>query len=260
MKSVLYCGLMKFAKFTRGSFLVKNQDEKANEISKFDEVLELNQNFIFGDATYALNKNKQVKLRRPEQLPAEDDVAKLKRYTVERIEYLLEDPYKAWNGHDYAELRDLTVSRLTLFNARRGGEPARLSIGEWKDAENSFWLDKSRLLNDDPDKNMFQNMKVTFQTGKGNNHLVPVLIPQDLIKAMQMLTDIAIRESSSVLKDNTYVFPSTQNSECHVSGWHAVKRVCLDAKVEYPELMTATKMRHRISTLYAALDVSASER
>jgi hypothetical protein len=259
LKSLMYYGIKNFAKITRGSFLVKNEDEKALEISKFVEVLELNQNIIFGDATYALNKNRQEKLRRPEQLPAEDDVARLKSYAVERIASLLEDPFKAWDGHDYVELRDLTVSRLTLFNARRGGEPARMFISEWNDAENSSWLDKSRLMPDDPDRNLFQNMKVTFQTGKGNNHLVPVLIPQDLVKAMQTLTDTAVRSSSGVHNGNKYVFPSTQNSESHISGWHAVNKVCIDAKVENPRLMT-TKMRHRISTLYAALDVSESDR
>jgi integrase len=101
-------------------------------------------------------------------------------------------------------------------------------------------------------------MKVTFQTGKGNNHLVPVLIPQDLVKAMQMLTDATVRSSNSVHNGNKYVFPSTQNSESHISSWHAVNKVCIDAKVEH--LITATKMRHRISTLYAVLDVPHNDR
>ena len=46
----------------------------------------------------------------------------------------------------------------------------------------------------------------------------------------------------------------------HVSGWHSVHRVCMDAQVEFPKRLTATKMRHRVSTLYAALDVSQNER
>jgi hypothetical protein len=260
LKTLMYYGIKNFAKITRGSFLIRNQDDKAHEISKFVDVLELNHNIIFGDATYELNKNRQVKLRRPQQLPDENDVARLKTYVVGRLASLLEDPYKVWNGHDYIELRDLTVSRLTLFNARRGGEPARMFISEWKDAENSSWLDKRRVLHNDPDRNFFEDMKVTFQTGKGNNHLVPVLIPQDLVKAMQTLTDTSVRSSSSVQDRNVFIFPSTQNSESHVSGWHAVNRVCIDAKVLRPDLLTATKMRHRVSTLYAGLDVPQSDR
>jgi len=55
---------------------------------------------------------------------------------------------------------------------------------------------------------------------------------------------------------NQYMFPHTQMSATHVNGWQAVQRVCIDAMVEHPERLTATKMRHRISTLYAAMDVT----
>jgi hypothetical protein len=37
---------------------------------------------------------------------------------------LLKSINNCTHGHDYVELRDLTVSRLTLLSARRGGEPA----------------------------------------------------------------------------------------------------------------------------------------
>lgn len=40
-------------------------DRKAEEIDKFLEVLSLNGNYIFGDAMYTLNRNRQTKLRKP---------------------------------------------------------------------------------------------------------------------------------------------------------------------------------------------------
>ena len=66
---------------------------------------------LFGDATYALNRNRQVKLQRPEQLPCDDDVETLKQYTVERIPVakVVSDPYKMWHAHAFVELRNLTV-------------------------------------------------------------------------------------------------------------------------------------------------------
>ena len=80
------------------------------------------------------------------------------------------------DSHSYIELRDLAVCRLTVFNAQRGGEPARLVISEWQDAENGSWLDPKRLQVAATDKEltMFRNLKVRYQGGKGNNHLVPV--------------------------------------------------------------------------------------
>jgi hypothetical protein len=110
------------------------------------------------------------------------------------------------------------------------------------------------------ERELFEQMKITFQSGKGNNHLVPVLIPTDTVEALRLLTNVEIRESAGVSCANEYVFPSTKCSDQHISGWHAISRVCSWAKVEHPERLTATKMRHRISTLYAALDVSESDR
>lgn len=80
----------------------------------------MNYDQLFGEATYLLNRNRQIKLRRPCELPSEEDVQKLKLYTVARINAILQDPYRVWDSHSYIELRDLVVSRLTLFNARRG--------------------------------------------------------------------------------------------------------------------------------------------
>jgi hypothetical protein len=260
LKTALNYLLKRFSKVAKASLLVRGEDEKASEIDKFLDVFQLNQNHIFGDATYKLNRNRQEKLRRPTQLPSEADIEKLKQYTLERVTTLLQDEFLLWDTHTFTELRDLAVSRLTLFNARRGGEPARLRVSEWLDAENNSWLDASRAqhMEDDVDRTLFHDMKVTFQGGKGNNHLVPVLFPLDIIPAMQKL--VAIREVVGIKGGNCFMFPCTQNSDTHVSGWHAVSRISTDAGLENPERLTATKMRHRVSTIYAAMDVTDGER
>jgi len=261
LKTALYYLLQNFAKVLKGSYLINDEDDRAEEIDKFLQILALNHNLVFGDAAYILNKNRQMKLRCPESLPSEDDVAKLKNYAVGRLHDILAQPYMVWDSHAYTELRDLTVSRLTLFNARRGGEPARLTLAEWKQAEENRWLNHEHIRTvGDWERKLFDNMKITFQTGKGNNHLVPILIPEDIVGAMRKLSESDVRSMSNVSQHNSYMFPSTQSSDSHVSGWHAVNRVCCDAQVEHPEHLTATKMRHRISTLYAALDVSENER
>ena len=40
-------------------------------------------------------------------------------------------PYMILGQYKFNRLRAICVSRLTLFNARRGGEPARLLLKEW---------------------------------------------------------------------------------------------------------------------------------
>jgi hypothetical protein len=224
-------------------------------------VFSIHSNELFGDAVYKINMNRQQNLRRPQQLPKEDDIKKLKVYSVQRIATILQDPFRVWEPHIFAELRDLTVSRLTLFNARRGGEPSRLLLSEWHDAEAGSWFDQQRIQNqlDSVDSSLFHEMMLTYMSGKGN-HLVPVIIPTDCILAMKALADPEIRSMASVSKNNVFIFPCTQESSNHVDGWYASHRVGVDAEVDDPQKITANKFRHRVSTLYAMLDVSEADR
>jgi len=263
LKCTLNYLIKKFAKVCKGMHLVNGSDEKATEIDNFLVVFQLHYHSLFSDATYALNRNRQVKLRRPESLPSDEDVKKLREYTSKRIGDIFADPYKLWDPRSFVELRDLTVCRLTVFNARRGGEPARLVLSEWRDAEQDSWLDQRHVQSSsvkDVEQRMFKDLKITYQGGKGVNHLVPVLIPCDLVEAMRTLSDPSVRALADVHEANQYMFPSTQLASTHVAGWQAVHNICVSANVNEPHKLTATKMRHRVSTLYAAMDVPDSDR
>ena len=54
--------------------------------------------------------------------------------TLQRIENFTSDEYHVWSSSDYCKLRDLVLSGMTLFNARRGGELDRLTLTEWQEA------------------------------------------------------------------------------------------------------------------------------
>lgn len=56
------------------------------------------------------------------------------------------------------------------------------------------------------------------------------------------------------------MFASTQQSDLNFSGWHALKEVCSSIALKSPNLINATNNRHRVSTLYAALDIPDHER
>ena len=66
-----------------------------------------------------------------------------------------------------------------------------------------------------------QKEKIAYQSGKGSNHLAPVLIPEDTVRAMEVLCDLDIRREVGVLESNVYAFPSCHNLE---NGNSAVKR------------------------------------
>ena len=167
------------------------------------------------------------------------------------------------DAHSFVELRNLTVTRLTLLNGRRGGEPARIQLGEWEDADSNAWVDQQRMKDlDEVDQLLVKSMKIAYMCRKGNNHLVTVLIPLDTVPALKKLADQTFWKQASIIEENKFLFASTQPSHCHVSGWHAVKTVCnsLEVDLHFGSDVVATNNRHRISTLFAGLDVPQKDR
>ncbi|XP_033101539.1 uncharacterized protein LOC117104801 [Anneissia japonica] len=261
LKSGLYYLLKSTSKILKAIYLVEEKDELSDDVDKFISLLELNHNFVFGDATYSINQQRQIRLRRPEALPLEDDVKNLRNYTLKKMNEITSDELTFRDIHTFKELRDLVVCRLTLFNARRGGEPSRLLIREWKDAESGIWLNQAQLKTLDPlDKALADRYKITYQSGKGNKHIVPVLFPNDTIEAVKKISSKEARSVIPGIENNLFLFPSTNGSQNHVSGWHAVSSVCDKVKLMNKSTITATKNRHRVSTMCAMMDIPEADR
>lgn len=241
-------------KVMSGVHLLENKDSSYDELLKFQAVLKLRWPTIFADAEYQQARNRQERLRKPHELPIEEDVIKLRTYTLDRFAEITNE-YHLLDSSSFKECRDLLVARLTLFNARRGGEPCRLLMNDWNDAKNNVWLapeHRNALERKEHD------FKIIYEGGKGTNHLVPVLVPKDCVQPLSLMSKSSIRKMAGVNELNSYLFPSTKHSLSHVSGWHAVNNVCKAAALT--KNITANSMRHRVSTLYANLDVSEDQR
>ncbi|XP_065675843.1 uncharacterized protein LOC136092052 [Hydra vulgaris] len=231
LKAALFYLVSSSAKKCMENFLAQDNDDSAKSISDFLVLLQLRKEEIFGDATYDLNERRNISLKKPSKLPIESD-----------------------DLHAYVELRDAACTRIVLFNGRRGGEPARLLLRQCFEAAKDAWLDEQRAQ--DLTEINETNMKITYQSGKGSNHLVSVLIPEDTVRAIEILSYPVVRSNVGVLESNVYVFPSCQSSEKHCSGWHSLTNVCGKLPIINKSRLTGTTIRHRISTLMAAINLS----
>ena len=247
------------AQIMKGIYLKENEDAKGAEVDIFGTILDLHWPHLFATAQYKLDMKRQEKLRKPAELPVEEDVKKVRDYSIQQIKTMVEDEYTIYGSYEFNRLRALLVSRLTLFNARRGNEPAKLTLKEWNDAVSGAWVDPQRVvqIKDPIAEKMMGKFKLAYQIGK-NMKFVPLLIPLDCFKAIEKLQEI--RSTINVNKNNPYVFPMTMNSVKHASGWHCVNEVCGYADVSNPTRLTATTMRHRASTMYAMMEVPDGER
>ena len=82
---------------------------------------------------------------RPAELPIESDLQRLKEYCVKKMTELGND-YELLDVADYRRLRAVIVTRLTLFNTRRGDEPAKMTLEEFAAARIGECLDRHVMM------------------------------------------------------------------------------------------------------------------
>lgn len=187
--------LKKLAKHLHGEFLLTAKDGEKDEAERFLTLLQFSWSSLFSETEYQNIFKIQTNLRKPTNLPLESDIKTLRDYTVSSIKELTEDEFIFIGRSGYTLLRDLVVCRLTLFNARRVGEPSRLQIREWNDALNDMWLNEAENIDNELDRLLVGHFKIAYQQGKGGK-LLPVLITDDCWKALKILTYPEVRKTS----------------------------------------------------------------
>ncbi|XP_066936229.1 uncharacterized protein, partial [Clytia hemisphaerica] len=232
------------AKYLIGHYLIENCDLRSQYVVMFLKVLQSFENDLFGDAYYAVAHQRNTVLRKPVQLPKEEDVQLL----LQECDLIMEkvDPYNLKvTDASYCQLRSAVVTCLIVFNARRGGEPGRLSINQWNEALKGEWVDREE--NQEIGEFDQDTMLITYQTGKGNNHLVPVIFPSETHRPIKYLANADVRRDASVATSNSFLFPATQNKEGHASGWHSINDILV--KLSLKGALNPTKNRHRVASI-----------
>lgn len=244
--------LKQSSRIIEAHFLVEGNDKKAEEVCEFVKVFGLVEEEIFNGALYDIHQKRNKTTRKPANLPSSDLVNKLNKYltaVTTKENFVLEAPETV-----FVNIRDAACARLTIYNGRRGGEPTRLFIYQWLEAVNGVWLREE--TRESYKKEIETGNRITYQEGKGKRQ-VPVFIPPALVDAMEFLCSSEIRRESGVGVGNKYVFPSTQKSNNHVSGWHALDNCC--KKCDLNGKITGTINRHRLASLIGALGLPESD-
>lgn len=251
LKLMLNAIILRTIKSMKGLYTETKQDDKFVEIGKFQEAYLFRSAEMFANARYQCIVNSVDKSRRPESLPDEKEIQKLKTYITSEVHKITKDKFDPAN---YSTLRSLIVCRLTLYNGRRGEEPARMLVSQWIDARDNVWLppDKVQEIKDDAEKYLIGKFRLAYLQGK-RQKFVPVLLPEDMIKPISLLYEH--RDTQKILSENAFLF-ATKASKRHCSGWHAVYDICRKAQVS----VNATTNRHRLSTIYASLDMDPKDR
>ena len=143
LKHGVQYAIISAVKTLRAVAYTENNDEDAKRFERFQSVFKLWEDTLFGDAAVKLKRASDTKLRKPAQLPVEEDMQKLQDQTKLLIQEFIKKPVPT----NYIMARNAACARLALFNGRRGFEPSHLLITDFQEANNDTWIDKSYLEN-----------------------------------------------------------------------------------------------------------------
>ena len=99
LKAGLYFLIKCAAENCMGAYLGKNDDDPAEKVRKFMALLKLRKDEIFADATFNLNKLRNVKNRKPSELPDKDDILTIKEYVIKRMGEITNDRFLLIDMH-----------------------------------------------------------------------------------------------------------------------------------------------------------------
>ena len=190
------------AKSVVANFIITNRINDSNQVEMFVKVFNLNYSKLFSRAEYQLKENRQRQNRKPTALPDEEHLGKLRVYLINEIDEAIKHTGPLTKV-TYVHLRKVTVTRLTILNARRGSELARMLLKDFN--ERHTWISQGMS------KELTAKYAITFIMGKGNT-LVPVLLPRECEKAMVMIAGGANRAHAGISPKNDFLFAYTQQS------------------------------------------------
>ena len=123
--------LNKIAQMKRGIALRETDDKSLKDAENFLKLME--SDWTDNVSSIALASLRTNKFNKPPMLPVTEDLIKIRDYQQDRISYLVQKlTKKTPTYHRWKELAAVTLSRVIMFNKRRGGEAAKLLIDTYK--------------------------------------------------------------------------------------------------------------------------------
>jgi len=198
-------------------------------------------------STTALTSLKLLKDRKADTLPSTSDLVKLQKYQKEQISMLTCQLSTAPDAQTWRRLAEIILTRIVVFNKRRGGEASKLLLSSYVDRPN--WKADGNVEFQNSlkpmERQLLSRMDLVFIPGKRNRR-VPILITSDVQKAMDLL--VSLRGQCGIEESNPYFFASA-STHGHLSSWLILNKVAISAQLEKPKLVTSTRLRKYIATV-----------
>lgn len=250
--------LRKCANFERGDALRCGDIRKNRELENFLSLMDIEWNIRI--SSNALNTLHIRKLNCTQLLPITNDLIKLNKYIEDEMKRnmnQLQNSNEVTPNH-WATLASLTLSRIVIFNKRRSGEMARMTIDHY--TMRPLWSEQttaeSRNALSEFEKRLANHFCIVEIPGKRGKK-VPVLLSPEMKTSIDLL--LKTRTMGGISKENPFVFARAGNSLGHMRGHDCIRKCIANVDLQMPENINGTKLRKYIATVSQIMNMTENE-
>ena len=249
--------LMKCAYIVRGKSLRNRNRMLERDVLGFIDLYKLEwEARVSFHAHSTLNEKRQ---RSPELLPCTEDLQKLAHYQQEEMNRLSQELNDNPSSSAWLELAEHTLTKLTVFNKRRGGEASKILVSDYvgRPAWHEGCIEEFEAVLSPLEKYLCKRLELIRVVGKLRN-AVPVLLTPELVAAIEIL--IKYRKDVGVHKDNKFLFPRVYGGSLdHLKTWDCLRQIAMKANLKNADRIQSTKLRKYVATVSQVFCLETNE-
>lgn len=154
------------------------------------------------------------------------------------------------------ELAKVCLAQIILFNRRREGEVASMSLSAFSSRDTSDpHEDVDWALSEVGIKKLCRHISRIVIRGK-RGRPVPILLTPKMLGALELL--VKQREACGILKENGYMFARPE-ARTHFWGSDCIRGFASACGAKCPQSLTSTRLRKHAATLSTVLNMTDTE-
>jgi len=239
------------------NFALKRHDR--DTLRKADDFLEVRKyewpKVVSGHALSTLHRRKQNK---PDMLPCTTDIMLLVKHLKGKMTELEQEIEAFPSARVWHQLSELTLARIIVFNKRRSGEVARMTLQNYLERPkwHSAASEEFRAVFTPLEKKLADTMELVKIPAKRGT-TASVLLTVDMVSALNSLNTYR-QQFLSV--DTPYLFANELSCNGEpLRGHECVRKAALAAGVSHPERITGTKLRKYLATVSQIFELKEGE-
>lgn len=232
----------------------ENVEQCLKDIKRLKNLIEQHWNSEL--SSLALKNLQEQQWQKPKLLPLTNDVMQFQQYVISEAN-IASDNLKNTTEikKNFRKLTECVLALTLLLNRKRIGEIQYLKLKTYC-AKQTVSHQSEFLESLTESEKLLSKQFMRVVTGGKGSKPVPILFPTNL----QKYIDILLNARTQCVSDkNEYLFANPNTEDRWISGYHTLKKLANESKVNNKDLFTSTRLRKHIATVIQVLNLTSSE-